>query len=263
MQDTPVAHARPDPMPPAIAKAILEAIEKVQSAIARTKGEDEATARQYKYASINDVLDAAHDILKDVGLHALPIEVEYQEEWVDFGGIKQLWARYGYQFRLIQKTAGVSWIEERDVRHVSLQISGTGQNAGKAQSLALRDYLKGLLRIKTAEPDLEDGSNAKNVSRETSSPAAAKKDAIPFDFGKQGKGGQPILEPLTPQEARARFEAEVAPLDAGKRQQWEEANEVGMRALYEVANPTWLALRKMLEGAPATQTREKASTKAK
>lgn len=236
------------PMPAAIAKALIKAIKEGKSAFAATPGEDAAEARQFKYASINDVLEAAHDTLNNNGLTAIPIEVAYSEDVVDLGGVRQILARYGYRFRLVHET-GVSWVDEDDTRHISIYIAGSGMSAGKAQSLALRDYLKGLLRIRTSEPEIEDSGAA---------PAVAKPEPVvklgmpkgpatmPFVFGPEdGKGGG--LKPYTATQVKELFDKIVAPLPKAKRAEWEEANAQGLKQLHEVNGKIALQIRRVLD----------------
>lgn len=219
-------------MPPAIAKAIIEAIAKVQGAQTTGKGEDVDTAREFTYSSINDVLNASHDPLNAAGLSVIPIETSYSDEFVQTG----IFARYGFQFRIIHRE-GASWVDEKDTRHISILLPSDGKGAGKAQSLALRDYLKGLLRIRTVDPDDVSGEGVKQP-RETQ--RIPPKDALMFDF----KNG---LEPLTPKDILDRFQEVVAPLNFATRKQWEEVNTQGLRNLHEVARPIWLKIRKALD----------------
>lgn len=250
MQDTPTPRelpTKPTPMPPVIAKAVMEAIDKIEASEQTGEGEEEATARTFRYTSINDVLGASHEALKEVGLHVAPIEAHCETEAIGEGALVQVWAHYQFRFRYIEKKTGTSWIDEEDTRHISLQISGNGMNAGKAQSLAMRDYYKGLLRIRTIEPEDGEEAGSKNVSRETSTNApkraAPKKGAIAFDFGPQGGG----MKGLTPPEVRERFEKEIASLSPELRKQWEASNEAGLRELSTVAKKIWLDIRKVLD----------------
>ncbi len=240
-------HAPLPKMPKEIAKAVIEAIDKIEAA--QATGEGEEGTRAFRYASINDVLEAAHQALKDVGLAVSPIEVSYSEDVVDLG-LKQLWARHGYRFRYIHKS-GETWVDEEDTRHLSIPINSNGMSAGKAQSLALRDYLKGLLRIRTAEPDAEP--DAQNVSRETlqrsgvrpPAPAAARgpnsSPTIPMSFAPGN------MQPHTVKSAQDAFDQIVAPLSPAKRRQWEDANEEGLRQLKELSGPAWFHIRKAID----------------
>lgn len=242
MQEKAVASVIPmrseTTMPISIAKAIIEAIKKIESADATGKGEEANTARRFQYASINDVLKAASGALNDAGLTALPIEVEYTEESVNG---THLLARYSYRFRLIHKDGG-SWVDEQDTRHVTLAIDASGMNAGKAQSLAMRDYYKGLLRIRTREPDDEA---AENVSHETIQRSdgrqVERKGTIPFDFGEGGMAYYSV------EDIRRLFDEKIIKLKASQRKQWEAANVEGIRALNEAARPTWLHIRSGLD----------------
>lgn len=231
------------PMPPVIAKAVLEAISKIEGTEATGKGEDADTNRKFTYTSINDVLNAGHKVLIEVGLTAMPIEVEYHDELVTSPlNAQHILARYAYQFRIIHKD-GTSWVDERDTRHVALFLSVDGKGAGKAQSLALRDYYKGLLRIRTIEPDedteqLNGVEKQKKKGRETS--RIPPKNGILFDFGKG-------MESLTAQEVEAKFKELLGKQSFEVRQQWEGANATGLRALYEHERPVWLRLRREIE----------------
>ena len=227
------------PMPVAIAKAVLEAIKKIESAEAT--GEGEEGTRAFKYASINDVLAAAHAALNEVGLHASPVEAEYTREFVEQGQLKQLWAHYGYKFRLIHKD-GASWIDEDDVRHISIALSGDGMRTGKAQSLAMRDYYKGLLRIRTAEPD-DEGASANGANRPAAPPKAAPhiKGTIPMTFV------DGTLSWLPPKEIEVLFAEHVASLGSSERQEWADKNKVGLDQLQALNKPMWLRLRKTIE----------------
>lgn len=245
MLDRPNAEKEPSvvrqnvtPMPQAIGKAILEAISKISGAQATGKGEDAGTARSFRYASINDVLDAAHQVMCEVGLAAIPIEVEYRDEIVSTPlNTQMLAASYAYKFRLVTKD-GTSWVDQEDTRHVSLLLPVDGQGAGKAQSLATRDYLKGLLRIRTVEPEDAAQNGVEKQPRETE--RIPPKDTLLFDFGDG-------MEALTYQEVETKFGELISGLKFAQRKQWETANGTGLRQLNEVARPLWLRIRADLD----------------
>jgi len=220
-------------MPPAIAKAIIEAIAQVEGAQTTGKGEDVDTARTFVYSSINDVLNASHAALNAVGLSIIPIEASYSDEVT---ASNHIFARYGFQFRIVHKD-GASWVDEKDTRHISILLPSDGKGAGKAQSLALRDYLKGLLRIRTADPD---DVSEEDVKQSRGTERIPPKGTLLFSFGTG-------LESLTPKEIFDRFQNVVATLDFSSRKDWEEANLDGMRNLHEVARPMWLKIRKALD----------------
>ncbi len=239
--------AQSEKMPVAIAKAVIVAIAASQKAQATGDGEDEATARQFKYVSVNDVLGVAHTALVEAGLAAIPVEVSYSDEVVQVGALPaQLLARYGYQFRLVH-SEGLSWIDPSDTRHISIFLPTDGKDAGKAQTLAIREYLKGLLRIRTADPnDVSEADKAPTKAGEASvkQPRETKrippKGAILFEFSNG-------LEPLIAKEIQERFQKEVEPQTFAIRKAWEECNERGLAELHETARPTWLRIRKGLE----------------
>ncbi len=245
MQDRPVTDVvrqNVTPMPIGIGKLVIEAISKISGARATGNGEDESTARRFTYTSINDVLDAAHDALNEVGLAAMPMEVEYSDEvLVTPLNTQVLKASYVFKFRLLGKD-GSSWVDEQDKRHVTLIMPADGKGSGKAQSLATRDYLKGLLRIRTIEPDEEVAAEKVNgvekQPRETG--RIPPKNTIFFDFGNG-------LEAITPQEVEVRFADRVAGLKFALRKQWETANATGLRELHELDKPLWLRIRADLD----------------
>ncbi len=237
--------APPEKMPVAIAKAVIVAIAAMQKAQATGDGEDVNTARQFKYTSVNDVLDAAHDALITAGLAAIPVEVSYSDEIVQVGALQaQLLARYGYQFRLVH-SEGASWIDPSDTRHISIFLPTDGKDAGKAQTLAIREYLKGLLRIRTADPnDVAQQGATQAPDKAVKQPRETKrippKGAILFEF----ENG---LEPLIAKEIEDRFHKEVAIQPFATRKAWEEANERGLEELNTTARPAWLRIRKVLD----------------
>lgn len=247
-QDGEEFHVPPPPMPKEIAIAIIEVIKEIKSAA--PTGEGKEGMRVFKYASINDVLDAAHDVLNSKGLAVAPIEVSYAEEIVPRGPgtAPQKWARYGYRFRLIHET-GSTWVDEADTRHISIAINESGMSAGKAQSLALRDYLKGLLRIRTAEPEIEDAAPESGEPKpeitvrlgEPKGPAT-----MPFIFGPEdGKMGG--MKPYTAAQVKELFDKIVAPLSKAKRAEWEETNAQGLKQLHELSRKIAIQIRRELD----------------
>lgn len=223
----------PTPMPKEIAKAILEATKKVKSAL--KTGEGEEGMRSFGYATINDVLDAAHDTLNEHGLHIIPIEIACHREWAGLA----LWGHYEFKFRLVHQS-GASWIDDLDTRHISLVLSGQGINAGKAQSLVLRDYLKGLLRIRTTEPNLED-EGATRAAPATPKTPQRPNATLPFTF--EASEG---LKSYTVEEVVALFGEKVVRLPKARRKEWEDANMTGMRMLKEADSTAWLHIRQQV-----------------
>lgn len=243
------------PMPPEIAKAIVMAIKAAQGVEKTGEGEDRAEKRKFAFSTIDDVLEAAHEALEKAELAILPMETEHSEEVVellDTSGrtTKQMWARYGYQFMLIHGS-GETWVNARDTRHISLPVTG-GQTAGKAQSFALKHYLRGLLRLRTGEADVESEDVDAKIDAPVSTPRRAKKGSILFDFGPNHGG----LQAYTPLEVKHQFGVLVAPLSPDKHREWEEANHMGLKELHETAKSTWLAIRKMLDADKPEKTKE-------
>lgn len=239
-QDGEIA-VRPSPpmMPKPIAMAIIKTIGEIEGAEARSQGDE--GSRTFKYASINDVLAAAHEALKTNGLAIAPIEVSYSEELVQRGVMTQMWARYGYRFRLIHKD-GESWIDEADTRHISIAINESGMSAGKAQSLALRDYLKGLLRIRTVEPDVESAEAATTDKPEITVNLGKPRPAtMPFVFG----GDK--MAAYDADQVKQLFDKIVAPLSKALRSEWELANRAGLEQLHEVNKKISLHIKRGLE----------------
>lgn len=230
------------PMPPEIAIAVLKAIESVESAT--MTGEGERGTHTFKYASINDVLEAAHGPMKAAGLHVTPIEFSYAEQVIEGAATHQLWAQYGFQFRYLH-SSGVSWVDREDTRHISILITPTGMSAGKAQSLATRDYLKGLLRIRTAEPDVEGGTENASPAQKADPVNLGKPKGpptMPFVFDKTGK-----MAPYDAVQIKNLFEKNVAPLSKAERDAWESTNRAGLEQLFHVNQKTFLQVKKGLE----------------
>lgn len=233
-----VARPRP-PMPKDIAIAVVEVIGKIEGAEATGKGEE--GSRIFKYPSINDVLTSVHQALKEVGLAVVPVEVSYAEEMVQRGVMTQLRARYGYQFRYIHKSGQV-WIDEADTRHISIAINESGMSAGKAQSLALRDYLKGLFRIRTVEPDIEGAE-----------PSTTDKPEIVVNLGKPRPATMPFvfgenkMAAYDATQVKQLFDKIVAPLSKALRLEWELANRAGLEQLHEVNKKIALQIKRELE----------------
>ena len=129
-----------------------------------------------------------------------------------------------------------------------------------AQSYALKHFLRGLLRIRTGEPDAESLPQTKQEP--DGEPARARRGRPPnkpevnlgtrgpaqptylFDFGRQESGG---FEQLTAEQVQLLFDKIVAPLGKAKRKEWQEANRAGMAELCEGAKSTWLQICKAIE----------------
>ncbi len=246
-------------MPQAINRAVLATIKAIRPAI--QGGEGEEGIRTFRYTTINDVLDACHDGMIETDLGVKPIEIHdfYSEEILSEEKIR---VHYAYKFRLMH--AGLSWVDEEDIRHVTVVIPATGIGSGKAQSLALRDYLKGLFRIRTQEPEADvatppDQRDApqKGVSAEGGNGFSSLRPRAPtvmFNFGIFGQGGP---QSYTLDEAEMMLKKIVAPQRYSERKQWEsdEVNATGLRELSELDKPRMLRWRKLLDDLAPTEER--------
>jgi hypothetical protein len=242
-------------MPPAIAKALVVATRKVAEAAKNGTGRDARTEREYQFATIDDVLAAAHAALADAGLVIYPQEVASSTELRQLGlGVGyQQWVTYSYRFLLVHE-GGDTWMSSADTRHITLLLEG-GNTEGKAQSHALKHFLRGLLRIRTGEPDLEStpaapqpGEMGQQPPPQRRTPARKRQvgvdgtpeTAYPFDFGEG-------MQTYTAAQIDEQFRAKVAPLKKALRTQWEEANREGLAHLCNGAKGTWLAIRQELD----------------
>lgn len=235
---------------PEIVKAILEAIAKVKHA--EKSGDGEATEgrrlRSFRFATIDDVLEAAHEALDAVGLTVMPIEIGADIETLDGND----WVRYSFQFMLLHKSGKV-WVSPNERRVVHVRLSD-GHTEGKAQSFALKVYLRGLLRIRTGESDLEssiagtledDPPVNRPVGRHQASNTLGtngprNRITYPFEFG------DGIVQ-LTADEVEAEFNLSVRDQSKEARTAWRVANRIGLDQLNNSARARWLRISKALE----------------
>lgn len=254
----------PTPMPASIAKALVVATRNVAEAARNGQGREVTGAgvREYQFSTIDDVLAAAHDALATAGLVVYPQEVACHVELRNLGlGVGyQQWATYSFRFLLVHES-GDTWMSPNDIRHATLQLEG-GNTEGKAQSHALKHFLRGLLRIRTGEPDLESTTQKTEQAERAQAPQQPRRGpgrprkqssqsdvdftpalpTYPFDFGEGGG-----MSVYTADQINDLFSSKVAGLKKSLRNQWEEANREGLAMLCNNERNLWLAIREELD----------------
>lgn len=128
------------PMPPEIAKAIVEVMKGVH-ALKKTQKNKHS---DYLFAGIDDFLEMVRPLMAAAGLIIMPEEVSFEQ----IQGEKSIWLRSTYEFTLIAN--GVTW-EHRPRKTVACPAAMGAQAYGTVQSYNLKMFLRGLLMVATGD----------------------------------------------------------------------------------------------------------------
>jgi hypothetical protein len=236
-------------MPAAIAKALLKAVKEVKEA--EKTGKLEKGGREVAYHSIDDIYGAVHEAMIANDLMVKAVEVDCTEELLPDGVNR--WAKFRYKFRFLH-TSG-TWTDEEDLRTIPIIVGPDGVGYGAAQTFALREFYRGLFRLRTGNGDQNPGAAASDQAG--GSPAAVTSREQP-DRAPKGKvfmtfpsvnNLAPILQAVSPQEALDLFLLRVASLKGDKVIEWARVrvNEDGLRQLQTLSPSIWKKIRHGVE----------------
>lgn len=139
------------PLPPKIAAAIATVMTRVPTL---AKGEQNKHGG-YKFASIDDFLEAVRPLCTEAGLLIVP-----DEEHCEVNGD---WLTLKFSFMLSHKD-GETW-DHRPTRTVMVSAKMGAQAFGAAQSYALKQFMRGLFQIATGDGEDADAHDHGDLSQ--------------------------------------------------------------------------------------------------
>jgi hypothetical protein len=176
------------PIPPNVAAAISAVMNEVPKL---SKGEKNEHGN-YKFASIDDFLEAVRPLCAKHGLIILQDEESFEmKEGTDKYGKPKVWLLMRFAFTLAH-SSGETWAH-RPTRSIMVDASMGSQAFGAAQSYVLKQFERSLFQIATGENDVDaDSHPADNLPK-------ANRAKVP-DVGAPQKSKDPIAPwrgPLT------------------------------------------------------------------
>lgn len=232
---------QPQPMPPAIAQAIVD----VMGAVGKLVKSDTNEHGRYRYASVDVFYEALAPCLAAAGLIIKPVKVGDARQFEAPGkeGKVRRMLKLKFKFRLIH-ASGAMWCDDEDVREVDVEASGS-QAYGAAESYVLKTFERSLFQIPTGEEDADAQEKleteqrkatvkAQQVARET------KEENFILDVG---NGIEPVPDSKVEEAMRAAANAikDVQAFDA-----WMSRNEHGRASFHAAHKNRNIALKKEL-----------------
>ena len=146
MSETLTTNGTLAPMPPNVAAAIS----KVMAGVPKLERGETNTHGQYKFASIDDFLEAVRPLCAESGLIILQDEASSEMlDGVDKYGKPKRWLSVTYSFTLAH-SSGETWAH-RPTRSIIVDASMGSQAYGAAQSYTLKLFERSLFQIATGE----------------------------------------------------------------------------------------------------------------
>jgi hypothetical protein len=146
MSETLTTNGAFAPMPPNVAAAIS----KVMAGVPKLQRGETNTHGQYKFASIDDFLEAVRPLCAESGLIILQDEASSEMlDGVDKYGKPKRWLSVTYSFTLAH-SSGETWAH-RPTRSIVVDASMGSQAYGAAQSYTLKLFERSLFQIATGE----------------------------------------------------------------------------------------------------------------
>lgn len=176
----------PTTMPPVIA----EAINKIMGDIQKIGKEDKNEHGNYKFAKIDDFLEATRPLCAKHGLLIMP-----REESVDHReGGKSTWLVLKYRFILVA-TSGEIW--DDGCRTIMANSALGSQAFGAAQSYVLKQYMRSLFQMSTGDKEDLDYEAPETLASGKPTPdqvVAKRTEKKETSFKAPWKGPQKVVE---------------------------------------------------------------------
>lgn len=249
MIETPITVQSPikvDPMPPEIAKAIIEVMTKMGEGVSK---DAENQYDNFKYASINAFLAATNRACAQAGLIIQAIQVGSETEQVEINSKTYNVMTFRYRF-VLTHVSGATWHCPHDERTIRLQWKGA-KTSGEAQAYVLKQYMRGLFQIATGEKDSdadEEMPTPDTAPRQQAASNRERKNAgkpMTSKFISLSFGGSEQEVPLA--DLSIRVPEYFAGLTKIQRNSWRSTNSLSLETLHGLDRTLWLSIQRMID----------------